>query len=393
MTTKAFRKPKLPPTPSSSAASRIDQTRETGNDEKVIVIEDGASVEEIIERVRKEDQKETQANWLGSPLDKALASAGKLFDHQQDEEQATSETEVLSIVVTAEQPKPNSSQHSEMGAWRKLEPILGKALPILSELPELEHAEEVLERKFPWFHAVNDIVLETIALAHMSQKPPQLPNMLLYGAPGCGKTEYARTLADLFKTPLTLLPVGGTADDCGLSATDRRWSTSQPSLPVRRMLATGRADHIICIDEIEKSPPIHQQNGSPQSSLMQMLSSRTDYFDLYVGGPINLSTITFIATANELAPLIPPLLDRMLLLHCETPTPQHFPTILDSCIERVCEEKGIPKGVLDLSKRDKMTMKDLWERSRQPSIRTIMKMVERLLAHETRTLLKERVLH
>lgn len=297
------------------------------------------------------------------------------------------------VIITGAQPRPGSGSSSEMANWKRLEPILGKPVPMLSHLPDLTFAEQTLSRKFPWFEGANDIVLEAIALAHMSKRAPQLPSMLLYGAPGCGKTEYARTLADLFQSPLTLLPIAGAADDCGISATDRRWSTSQPSLPVRRILATGRADQIICIDELDKGSPLNSNNGSAQGSLMQMLSARSDYFDMFVAAPVDLRSVTFIATANTLGPIIQPLLDRMLLVECSPPKPKHFDAILDSCLDRFATEFGIEAGMLTLEPEDRDIILSALRGMQRPSIRSIAKLIQRVLANDARMMMRQRVLH
>lgn len=309
----------------------------------------------------------------------------------EDEDEEEEEKEYPKIIVTPAQPK--SSDASEKHYQRRLEPLLGVPLPIKSHLPSLKDAAAKLDQVFPWFSSANEIVMDAIALAHMSQRPPQLPNMLLVGPSGCGKTEYARILAELFDTPLSLLPVAGTGDDCGLAATDRRWSTSQPSLPVRRMIATGRADQVICIDEADKSAPLNNHNGSVQGALMQMLSARRDYYDIYVSGPVDLSTVTFIATANDLNRISAPLLDRFIVVECRPPTSVHFDALLDSCASRLMRNMELPEGLFEITPDDRKLIREAWLRLPTPSIRSITKIVEKLVSDQARDLLETRILH
>lgn len=319
-----------------------------------------------------------------------LAKEARVAQSVSEEEDG--DEDYPTVVITADQPK--SSDRQEAAYQKRLEAIIGKHVPIKSQLPDFMLAKERLERSFPWFEAANTVVLDAIALAHMSQRPPQLPNVLLLGPSGCGKTEYARLLADLFGTPLALVPVAGSSDDCGLASIDRRWSTSQPSLPIRRILTTGRADHIICLDELDKSVAVTGgHNGSVQGSLMQMLSSRKDYLDLYVSAPVDLTSITFMATANQTSTINGAVLDRMLIVQCLPPQPEHFDVLLDSCVSKLLSAMDLPVGLFEIDQMDRDLIRNAWLRLPTPSIRTISKIVEKLVSDQARDLLEHRILH
>ncbi|KAG8918249.1 hypothetical protein FRC02_002508, partial [Tulasnella sp. 418] len=80
---------------------------------------------------------------------------------------------------------------------------------------------------------------------------------------------------------------------------------------VQALKKAGRLDPVILLDEIDK---ISQANyhGDPAAALLEVLDPEQNwsFMDHYINTPIDLSQVTFIATANSLDTISAPLLDR-----------------------------------------------------------------------------------
>jgi len=68
---------------------------------------------------------------------------------------------------------------------------------------------------------------------------------------------------------------------------------------------------LILLDEIDKMGD-SKEHGDPESVLLDVLDTdRSKFVDNFLGFPMDLSNVIFIATANRLEPLSPVLKDRM----------------------------------------------------------------------------------
>ena len=124
----------------------------------------------------------------------------------------------------------------------------------LNKLPEREHEslrstyERMLERgpdrfqvkpsgvpqmaalyeALPNFTEVLDDVKRHVALSQDSLDGLEVTPMLLLGPPGIGKTHFAKQLADLLGTGMSLLPMGSMTAGWLLSGSSSQWKGAKP---------------------------------------------------------------------------------------------------------------------------------------------------------------------
>jgi ATP-dependent Lon protease len=151
---------------------------------------------------------------------------------------------------------------------------------------------------------------------------------LLVGTPGSGKTYYAQRFTELTQVPSRLIAIGGMSDNLLLKGSARHWSSSRPSALVEFITESRCPNPIFILDEIDKVGS-GKNNGYPYDILIQFMEPRNaaTFFDECLLSTVNLSHVSYLATANGTKDLPDPLKDQMMLLHIPKPEPEHLVTV------------------------------------------------------------------
>lgn len=224
------------------------------------------------------------------------------------------------VIVLWEVGNPSVSQGKDVS--KEFQKVTGRPLPAPAT-PHLIAVRASLVAEFPFAIAVIDQVLKGL----VGRQQVRMRPTILLGAPGCGKSRFARRLAEKLGAPYELIPCGGMSDGA-LGGTPRRWSSGEPCLPMLIVRRHECAGPLIILNEIEKVGTSHH-NGNVHDLLVGLFEPETSsqWHDLFVQASCDLSHLTWLMTANAIEPISAVLRDRCRVLRFPEPGPEHLPIL------------------------------------------------------------------
>lgn len=204
-----------------------------------------------------------------------------------------------------------------------------KELPsvLLRPPPPDSNCLDELEREFEHAEELFAVLRKHLALCHLIPSAPFAPPpILLLGDPGVAKTYLAKRIAEVAFSHLWEFSFAHSTAGFSLGGLDDQYSTGGPGWLLKTVIDTVTTDNtrlqpLVLLDEIDKAPKdgSHDPTG-PLYSLLEPHSAAR-FVDDGFRVPVNLSWLSFIATANDTASIHPALLSRFRVIEIPVPTP------------------------------------------------------------------------
>ncbi|SHF28866.1 ATP-dependent Lon protease [Mariniphaga anaerophila] len=256
----------------------------------------------------------------------------------------------------------------------------------LAELPwdecsddnfDLKNARSVLDEDHYGLENVKERILEHLAVLKL-KKDMKAPILCLYGPPGVGKTSLGKSVARALNRKFVRMSLGGLHDESEIRGHRKTYIGAMPGRIIQNIKKVKTSNPVFILDEIDKvSNDFH---GDPASALLEVLDpeQNSEFHDNYVELDYDLSKVMFIATANTLSTIAPPLRDRLELIEVSG-------YLVEEKIE-IAKRHLIPKQLENhgLKKRDVVFSKKVIEKivdeyTRESGVRELDKKIAKVI--------------
>ena len=266
--------------------------------------------------------------------------------------------------------------------------VIRNYLDLLLDLPwvteekkniDIAEARRVLDRNHNGLEKVKERIIQHLAV--MKLKAEKQGSILLFtGPPGTGKTSLGKSIADALGRKYIRISLGGVRDEAEIRGHRRTYVGALPGRIIQGIQKGGTKNPVFILDEIDKLASSYA--GDPASALLEVLDPEQNntFSDHYLEVPYDLSDVLFIATANSLATIPAPLLDRMEIIEISGYTKnEKFAIAKDHLIPSTLKEHGLDPDKLRI---DDEALKVVIEKyTREAGVRWLGKQLAKMSRH------------
>lgn len=184
------------------------------------------------------------------------------------------------------------------------------------DILDLKHTQAVLEKNHYGLDEIKTRILEYLSVMILqkqrnSQESIRAPILCFVGLVGTGKTTIAGSIAEAMGRKFIRIPFGGLGDPLYLRGQSRIHLESEPGQIIKKLAQAESKNPVILLDEIDRVAD--EALNTIMGVLVELLDPEQNsrFSDYYIDYPFDLSSVLFIATANNTRRIATAVLDRL----------------------------------------------------------------------------------
>jgi len=252
---------------------------------------------------------------------------------------------------------------------------------------EIAHAKKILDEDHFGLKEIKERILDFISVRNLKQDG-FAPILCFVGPPGTGKTSLGKSIAKSLGRKYARISLGGVKDEAEIRGHRRTYVGAMPGRFVQALRKAESCNPLIVIDELDKIGSDFR--GDPSAAMLEVLDPQQNntFYDNYLGIPLDLSKVMFIATANNLETIPEPLRDRLEIIELSGYTLDEKVNIAKMhLIQKAITDTGLDSSKISIS--DEVIADMVANYTRESGVRQLERLLRKLCSKEARSLVEK----